>query len=155
MRYFLILFLLLTVPASAEQIVCSKDGALTRYEGDCFKLGICSGYNNTGIKTGCIIATSGEYQNAGSRYYKLDANVVNGPRIVEMTQAEKDQLDVAKIVAEQDAKNARIAIIDDNMSAVPNISLTKVDNAIDNISNLNDAKAFLKKLCRYIAATSR
>ena len=84
-----------------------------------------------------------------TKYRKVD----NG-QVVEMTAAEKSALDLEEAQERQAERQAEIDVIDDRFTAVQTISLTKVENAIDNIGNLNDAKVFLKRLCRYIATFS-
>ena len=81
-----------------------------------------------------------------TKYFKVE----NG-QLLTMTQAEKDALDAAELQAAIDAENARIAALADKMTGTQSVSLTKVELAIDNISNLADAKVFLKRLCRYLA----
>jgi len=72
---------------------------------------------------------------------------VSGSSLKEMNPSEKNQVDSEETQAEFD----RINSLDDGLVLDrSSIKLTKVDNAIDNIGNLNDAKNFLKKLCRYI-----
>lgn len=89
--------------------------------------------------------------NALTKYHIVDAGVVR-----EMTQAEKDQLDAWEAQKVIDAENARLVAMDDRIesSILSGITLTKIDNAIDNIGSLEDAKVFLKKLCRYIVTIS-
>ena len=80
-----------------------------------------------------------------TKYHKVDNGMVR-----EMTQTEKDTLLAEEAQAIIDAENARIVSLDDGIEGLPIMTLTKIDNAINNIGNLNDAKVFLKKLCRYI-----
>ena len=79
------------------------------------------------------------------RYFK----VVSGFP-VEMTQAEKDTVD-AQLQAAQDAivlaRRQQLGTVMAN-SNTADFNLTGIDLAIDNIQNLADAKAFLKKLVR-------
>lgn len=83
--------------------------------------------------------------NSLTKYHKVDAGVVR-----EMTQAEKDTLDAAEAQAVIDAENARVLDLDNKIDNLGIMILTKIDNKIDAIGSLADAKAFLKKLCRYI-----
>lgn len=76
---------------------------------------------------------------------------VSGVEVVDMTQAEMEALDLEEEQALQAAETARLTALDDDIVATRNITLTKVEQAIDNIGNLNDAKVFLKRLCRFIA----
>ncbi len=74
-----------------------------------------------------------------------------GGVVVEKSQADKDAILAAEAQAAIDAENARITAIDDGLDTASSIRLTKVEQRIDNISNLADAKQFLKKLVRYLA----
>lgn len=69
-----------------------------------------------------------------------------------MVSSEKDTLIAEETQAIIDQENARIMNLDALVEHIDlsGLTLTKVDIAINNIGNLNDAKAFLKKLCRYI-----
>lgn len=81
-----------------------------------------------------------------TKFHKVE----NG-EVVLMTQAEQDALLAEETQAIIDQENARILDLDNLMQTdLSSITLAKVDTAIDNIGNLNDAKVFLKKLCRYI-----
>lgn len=80
------------------------------------------------------------------KYLKVDSG-----QVVEMNQPEKNAIDAAEAQAAVDAENARITSLDDKMDIdLSGMTLTKADNAIDNMGSLADAKTFLKKLCRYI-----
>ena len=109
-----------------------------------------------------------------NKWYSADPNIVSGlPNILEiprdlfnsltkyhivdsgqtreMTQIEKDILDQAELQAQIDTENKRITDLDDLLQTdLSGLILTRIDIAINNITNLNDAKIFLKKLCRYI-----
>ena len=89
-------FLLITQLAHAGMFVCFDvdDNYKGKREGDCFTLGICSGYNNTGLNPQCIIATKEEYDLAG----KFTERV--GGTVVPMQQAEIDAI----LQAEADAQ---------------------------------------------------
>lgn len=153
MRYFLILFLFITSTAHAEMWVCEEAQKLRRLEGDGFKLGL-TGKNNSNILPNCIEATRQEYADAGLSGKKLDKSVVTGNRIVDMTQAEKDAIAQAEADALAQAEAARLLALDDSITSVDvtGTKLQKVETAINNIGNLNDAKNFLKRLVRYIAS---
>ncbi len=71
----------------------------------------------------------------------------------QMTQVEKDALIAEEEQARINHENARILDIDDKVSLArtTDFPMEKVDNAIDAISNLSEAKLFLKRLCRYVA----
>lgn len=84
--------------------------------------------------------------NALSKFHKVDNGIV---RL--MTQAEADAFITEEIQASVSVENTRITEMDNRMGVdLSGITLTKIDNAINNIGSLADAKTFLKKLCRYI-----
>lgn len=85
--------------------------------------------------------------NSLTKYHMVDSGVV---RL--MTQQEKDIYDAYLAQQADNIETTRINSLDDKISAinVGDFTLTKIDTAIDNISNLDDAKVFLKKLCRAI-----
>ena len=84
--------------------------------------------------------------NSLTKFHKID----NG-QIRLMTIAQQNALIAEENQAQIDVENLRIADLDDLMNIdLSGIILSKVDNAINNIANLSDAKVFLKKLCRYI-----
>src|SRR3990167_7361161 len=107
----IILFLLLAVPASAENWICQKPDGLTRINGDGVTLGIC-GTNNQNISPDCIEATKQEYDDAGMPYKKLDKSIVTGNRIVDMTQTEKDIILQAETDAKAQAEATRLTSMD-------------------------------------------
>jgi len=96
---------------------------------------------------GCIKITRSEYEDI-TRFHKIVDEAV-----VEMTQDEKDAILQAEADAIALAEASRVTGIDDKMADydMSGVKLTRVENAIDNIGNLNDAKKFLKRLVRYIA----
>lgn len=75
---------------------------------------------------------------------------------VEMTQAEKDTVDTQLQAAQEAIILARRQQLGDRIatSSVADFNLTQIDTAIDNIQNLADAKAFLKKLVRGVIKLS-
>jgi len=77
-----------------------------------------------------------------------------GGVVVEKSLAAQTAILDAEAQAVIDAENARVEAIDTNLNASQSIRLTNVENRIDNIGNLADAKVFLKKLVRYIARSS-
>ena len=79
-------------------------------------------------------------------------HVVDSGAVREMTQQEKDALTAYEQAQAEQAETDRINALDDLIDSgeIPSMVLTKIDNAIDNIGSLADAKAFLKKQCRYI-----
>jgi len=85
--------------------------------------------------------------NAPLKYIKVENGLA-----VEMTQAEKDAIDLAEQQAKDAAETARVANLDTEVTKLRTITVPKIDNAIDNIGSLQDAKVFLKKLCRYIVS---
>jgi len=74
-----------------------------------------------------------------------------GGIVVEKSLADQTAILDAEAQAVIDAETARVVAIDTNLNAAQSIRLTNVENRIDNIGNLADAKVFLKKLVRYIA----
>jgi hypothetical protein len=123
---------------------------LTRYEGDGYKLGICE-KNNQNIAANCILASEQEWSDATGQYKKLNKSIVTGSRVIDWTQTEIDDYVQAQADVAAQAKTDKINLLDDELANTDmSVAITKVDNAIDNIGNLDDAKAFLKKLCRYI-----
>ena len=95
-----------------------------------------------------IIQISRDEYNSLTKFHKVDSGTVRP-----MTQAEKDTFLAEEAQALIDAENVRIADIDDKVSKaqVTNFPMVKVDQVIDAISNLAEAKLFLKRLCRYLA----
>jgi hypothetical protein len=153
-----LILLLVATDVSAEAIICQKDGVpdernhLTMRQGDCLSLGICSGFNNTGIDANCIIASDDE-RTAFDQFTKIDFNVISGSRVISMTQQEQDDITDAEVAAVIQKAADRLTKIDDNIAINrSSMVLTKADNAIDNIGSLADAKVFLKKLVRYIVS---
>lgn len=111
------IFLLSSGVCHAAYFVCQVDATvdernhLVKRQGDCLKLGVCSGFNNTGVDENCIIATKAEYDAAGP-FKKLDKGVVSGSRVVDMTQAEQDAITQAEADAELAAKQAAVDKLD-------------------------------------------
>ena len=79
------------------------------------------------------------------KFYLIDNGILR-----EMIQVEKDALLAEEAQAEIDAENSRVTDLDNKINDTGGITLSKIDTAIDAIGTLTDAKAFLKKLCRYI-----
>ena len=94
---------------------------------------------------------------------KIDASesIVNkkieAGQLIALTQQEIDDAIAIKIALVEQAEIDRLKAIDDSMDSIDmsEVKLLKVEKAIDNIGNLADAKAFLKKLCRYIITIQR
>lgn len=111
----LISIVLSSVPANAEMFVCHDEkGVITeRHEGDCMALGICSDFNNQGMRQDCFEATAEEYQKASSRFTIYDATILDGSRVVDMKQEDIDAIIVAEKVAQDTAtKEAQKAVFD-------------------------------------------
>ena len=150
-----ILFLAFSSISHAEDFVCF-DSVTTnvkgRLRGDCLALGLCTGFNNSGLRSDCIIAEQQEYEKAGNRFTQVDASLSVGNRVIDMTQPEIDAILAAEVQAAVDAKNALRASLDDKFdgTALGDMTLTKIDAKIDAIANLTQAKAFLKLLVRGI-----
>ncbi len=156
MKKLLFCFLLLVAgPASAEMWICYDVNMVPTKAviGDCRALGLCSGFNNEGLLPNCFEATKEELSLAKQAFKKVDKAMVQGSRIVDMSQPEIDAIVTAQAQAVSDAETARVGAIDDAMAAakVADKTMAKVDAAIDNIATLADAKVFLKKLVRYLA----
>ena len=150
-----LLFIVLTAGvASAEPWICYDritKQVTKKAWGDGTKLGI-AGDNNSNIIAGCILATKEEYDTASQGNMKVDDSLSIGDRVVDMTQVEVNTKQQAKEDAYEQSRLSIYSSKDDDIAKDrSNISLPKVDKAIDNIGDLNDAKVFLKKLARYIA----
>jgi hypothetical protein len=84
--------------------------------------------------------------NALTKFHKVDNGAVR-----QMTQAEADILITEEIQASAVAENKRVSDLDGLLQTdLSGLTLTKIDQAINNIGSLSDAKVFLKRLCRYI-----
>jgi len=98
------------------------------------------------IRADCVRITREQYSTITNRY-----KVVAG-EVVTMSNADNTLLD--DIIADQAASTeaTRIDLFDSTIATakINDATLTKVDNKIDNISSLADAKVFLKKLARYL-----
>jgi hypothetical protein len=82
-----------------------------------------------------------------TKYHLVDSGAVR-----EMTQVEKDALDLAEQQAQEQVENNRVIGLDNEIEngILQGMTLAKIDTAINNIGSLADAKVFLKKMCRYI-----
>ena len=89
--------------------------------------------------------------NALTRFHKVDNGAV---RL--MTQAESDLFITEELQASASAETARLADMDTRITNVKiaDFPMAKIDAMIDAIANLNDAKQFLKRMCRYVAKNS-
>lgn len=72
--------------------------------------------------------------------------------VVEATQVEKDLIDQHEVDVIAQTEIDRLKEIDDSMADVDlsGVKIQRVETAIENISNLSEAKTFLKRLVRYI-----
>ena len=163
MRKLIVLLATLLVPtiSHAEHWICYESktvGAVTyndisRYiTGDCLTLGLCSGFDNTGLQSQCFEAVNNEFDLVSLANKKVDPLAAAGSRIVDLTQAELDAIAAAEAQAIANAKATTISTLDNKVDGVKlnDMTLTKVDAKIDAINNLADAKAFLKLLVRAI-----
>lgn len=77
---------------------------------------------------------------------------VDGKNVVAMTQEENDLLDSVIVDIKEAAETLRISTFDNNISIadIGDAELPKIDQTIDNIPTLAEAKTFLKKLVRYL-----
>lgn len=133
-----LIFLLITTNAYAGYFIFHRNGEIVGKRASCGA--VCSNNPNA------IRVTEAEYSLYNNAQYK----VVEG-EIVDKTQEDIDADEAARIQAEADAEAARLTKLDDAVTKDRSgITLTKVDNAIDNIGSLEDAKVFLKKLVRYV-----
>lgn len=84
--------------------------------------------------------------NSLTKFHIVDNDVV---RL--MTEAEKTILIAEETQAQIEAENKRITDMDGLLQTdLSGMTLSRIDTAIDNIGNLNDAKVFLKRLARFI-----
>jgi len=141
MRYlFLIMIILFSSNVHATNVCPDTDGSQVE------KIF----WNENKLRSGCLLIPNSSNSFLSSiprRYLKI-----SGTSVVEMTQSEKDAVDQAIADAQKQAETDRINKLEDKLQAIQtgDFPLTKIDNAIDNIQDLNDAKAFLKKLVRGI-----
>lgn len=129
----LVASLLITTNAFAVNMVCFEQGTNNtqrRLQGDCYKKGVCQGYNNTNILPNCIIATQEEYNKASDRFTEYDANVVSGSRIVDMSTQKKQAILDAEALAQVNAQKQSIDNFDitakDVMTAYVKVYNSKV-----------------------------
>ena len=131
-KILVIAFLLFTTTAAyGETWVCQRQNmTLVRAEGDCLKLGICTGENNAGLKSACIEATEQEYLAAGLPYKKIDHGIVSGNRIVDWTSQEVNDYLQAQSNAQAQAELDRIQSVEDKLETVDmSVVLTRADTA--------------------------
>ncbi len=108
MKKYLILFLLLASPASAEQWIKCIDTTIgsvnfenpQRVEGDCLSLGLCSGANNSGLATNVFEAVGNEWNAAGEANKKCARESTPGFRVLDLSAQE-----IADIEAAQESEN--------------------------------------------------
>ncbi len=101
MRVILIISVLLVFPtfASAEKWICydqSTNEITRKVQGDCLALGICSNFNNTGMKSNCFEVTDGEYTKSFEQFVKVKSDNVVGNRVINKTQAEIDAINLTQ-----------------------------------------------------------
>ena len=114
MKKYLLLFILIPTIANAEMFVCyDQIGTFqSKQQGDCLSMGICSDFNNQGMREGCFEATVSEY-NKASRFTVFDGNIVNGDRVIDMKQSDIDAILAAEQAAQEQAtKEAQKATFD-------------------------------------------
>ena len=144
-RILTIIIVFICVEAHAGYFLSHNNGNIIRTVKSCGA--VCS--NNPNL----IRITEQEYNDSRLSNKKFDVSVITGSRIIDMTQAEIDAIAQAIFDARALAKSQRFQTLDDKVTNTDmSIPLTKVDNAINNIGSLNDAKDFLRKLVRYIVA---
>lgn len=109
---FLILIFLPAI-ARAELWVCydaSTKEVTQTLSGDCLKLGLCSQYNNEGVRSGCFEATKEEFEKAQDQFVIYDPQVVSGSRIVDMSNEKKNE-----VIAEENATASQAATVRKNI----------------------------------------
>lgn len=148
MLKFLILLLLISPLAFAEDVATYSGATVT----GCQNIGntnifLTNPNDYSTVRAGYIYMASGcRSLTVPFKYLKQS----NG-EIVEMTALEKSAVDSAEAQEVIDAETARLSALDDEMVKSQSIRVTKAEQAIDNITNLADAKIFLKRLVRYLA----
>lgn len=131
MRHLLILVLslLITTPAFAEMWICYDDTTkkiTKRVNGDCKTLGLCSGFNNTGLQANCFEAKVVEWSDSRLANKKIDpSNPTN--KVIDLTQVEIDA-ETTKAQADADASAKAAA---DNLD----VSVKDVMTAFINVYN--------------------
>src|SRR3990167_7064527 len=158
----LILILLISNNVFAEDYACydpdsniinekylSVDGAV---------MGIQLPNNGEMIRTNCLIISRNKILTLDNDTYKYDASIVgtNDQKIRLLNQEEKDAIILAQQQALDQYEASRVTNLDNVISNIDmtGIKLQKVEQAIDNIGSLAEAKIFLKKLVRYISTLS-
>jgi len=113
MKKFILLLIGLLIAGNvyAEGFICydsTTKKIIKRVSGDCKKLGLCSGENNTGLQSNCIVAkTRQEWIDSKLNHKKVDVSQsVN--RIVDWTQAEIDAETQAKTIAKKAADTTAV-----------------------------------------------
>ena len=159
---FLILIFSITTVSFAEDYACydttsniinekylSVDGAV---------MGIQMPNNGEMLRTNCLLISRNKILTLDSNTYKYDASIVgtNDQKIRLLNQTEKDAIILAQQQALDQYEASRVTNLDNIISNIDmsGIQLQKVEQAIDNIGSLADAKIFLKKLVRYISTLS-
>ncbi|GIW60554.1 MAG: hypothetical protein KatS3mg087_1620 [Patescibacteria group bacterium] len=123
MRLVLVLVLIL-IPATvyAERWVCvAPDGTIERAMiGDCKRLGLCTGDNNTGLRAGCFEATEAEFMKVRLGNVKGDPTAPVNMRVRFKSQSEID----AENAESQKLEDRRKALIVSLRSKLAAIGLT-------------------------------
>jgi len=131
-KLLLVIFLLLSTKAYAGYFIFHEGEAITGKRDSC---GASCSNNPKALRV-----TESTYNSTEIATHKIVSNTV-----VAKTQAEIDAETAVRVQAAIDAENARVDAIDTNLAQAQSIRLTDVENAIDNIGNLADAKVFLKQ----------
>jgi len=109
----LVFSLILINSANAENWICYDDQNIitTKVQGDCLKLGLCTGFNNEGLRPDCFEASKNEYEKAASSQVKVDKGIIVGDRVVDLTEEEKqDQKRIEDEVKLENENNKRSLI---------------------------------------------
>ncbi len=167
MRKLIVILATLFIPSicHAEHWICWQSttiGTVTynavtkRVEGDCLKMGICTGQNNTGISPECFEAKGGEFNLANNQFAVADSNQSAGNRISALSQTDinsinaylSDQADLAL----RDAANGQFEGVNVNAlifkSIIENIKKrdTQIVNKINAIISNTTAAATVTPL---------
>lgn len=83
--------------------------------------------------------------------YDDTVNITNLTTVILLNKI-NENINTSNIISENMRIKYNECVSEIKNSTLMNITLSQIDAAIDNISNLSDAKVFLKKLTRYIKA---
>lgn len=110
-------FLLICSVASAELFVCQVDTTpnernhIYKRQGDCLGLGLCTGTDNSGLDSNCVIADQTEYNLVGE-FKKLDTGQSVGSRVINMTAQEQSDILSAEAAAAEATQCVSLSDLD-------------------------------------------